>query len=62
MHPQNETQDVGKGEINHPTTWDEYPNGRFGDPKSPAYGGVDLWGGTLATSVSGEVWTMHRHN
>jgi len=50
VHPQSEIQDVGKGEINHPTTWDEYPNGRFGDPKSPAYGGVALWDGTLATS------------
>jgi len=36
--------EVGKGEINYASTWDEFPNGRFGDFKSPAYGGgVDLW-------------------
>jgi hypothetical protein len=41
-HPM--SHEAGKGELNHASTWDEFPNGRFGDIKSPAYGGgVDLW-------------------
>jgi len=40
----------GAGEINHPSTWDEYPNGRFGDAKSPAYGASEPWDSTIATS------------
>jgi methylenetetrahydrofolate reductase (NADPH) len=36
--------EAGKGELNNAATWDEFPNGRFGDVKSPAFGaGVDLW-------------------
>lgn len=30
-----------------PTTWDEFPNGRFGDARSPAYGNVDGYGASL---------------
>jgi len=26
-------------------TWDDFPNGRFGDVKSPAFGAGDQWGG-----------------
>ena len=37
--------DTGKGEANHAATWDEFPNGRFGDVNSPAFGSQDLWGG-----------------
>ncbi|KAH8928371.1 MTHFR-domain-containing protein [Atractiella rhizophila] len=29
------------------TTWDEFPNGRFGDARSPAYGEIDGWGVSL---------------
>lgn len=29
------------------TTWDEHPNGRFGDVRSPAYGELDGWGVSL---------------
>ncbi|KAF9792741.1 methylenetetrahydrofolate reductase-domain-containing protein [Thelephora terrestris] len=36
---------IGKGEANSASTWDEFPNGRFGDFKSPAYGVQDPWGG-----------------
>ncbi|KZT39245.1 methylenetetrahydrofolate reduct [Sistotremastrum suecicum HHB10207 ss-3] len=37
-------QEVGKGELNSEATWDEFPNGRFGDAKSPAFGiGQDPW-------------------
>ncbi|KAH9958319.1 methylenetetrahydrofolate reduct [Russula dissimulans] len=37
--------DTGKGEVNYAATWDEFPNGRFGDVNSPAFGNQDLWGG-----------------
>ncbi|KZV87402.1 MTHFR-domain-containing protein [Exidia glandulosa HHB12029] len=50
VHPPSDTTNVGKGELNDPSTWDEYPNGRFGDAKSPAYGGVEPWDSTLASS------------
>lgn len=30
--------------------WDEHPNGRFGDSRSPAYGELDGWGVSLKTS------------
>lgn len=32
-------------------SWDEYPNGRFTDVRSPAYGEIDGWGGGLKTTV-----------
>ncbi|KAH7923471.1 methylenetetrahydrofolate reduct [Leucogyrophana mollusca] len=35
----------GRGELNNAATWDEFPNGRFGDYKSPAFGAQDQWGG-----------------
>jgi hypothetical protein len=32
--------------------WDDFPNGRFGDAKSPAFGVVDPWdGGGLGVPV-----------
>jgi methylenetetrahydrofolate reductase (NADPH) len=36
--------EAGRGELNNATTWDEFPNGRFGDFKSPAFGNQDPWG------------------
>jgi methylenetetrahydrofolate reductase (NADPH) len=36
---------TGRGEVNYADTWDEFPNGRFGDANSPAFGSQDLWGG-----------------
>jgi methylenetetrahydrofolate reductase (NADPH) len=47
--------DTGKGEANYAATWDEFPNGRFGDVNSPAFGTQDLWGGfrrIVSTSAS----------
>lgn len=35
----------GRGEVSDAATWDEFPNGRFGDANSPAFGSQDLWGG-----------------
>ncbi|TFY82555.1 hypothetical protein EWM64_g1450 [Hericium alpestre] len=48
--------DVGKGEVNNAATWDEFPNGRFGDVNSPAYGTQDQWGGfsTLHSATSSQ--------
>ena len=33
-------------------SWDEYPNGRFTDVRSPAYGEIDGWGSGLKSTVS----------
>lgn len=30
--------EVGSGELNNAASWDDFPNGRFGDFKSPAFG------------------------
>ncbi|KAI6109683.1 methylenetetrahydrofolate reductase-domain-containing protein [Pisolithus sp. B1] len=45
-----EVEPPGRGELNNAATWDDFPNGRFGDYKSPAFGVQDQWGG-LALSV-----------
>ncbi|KAJ7286190.1 methylenetetrahydrofolate reductase-domain-containing protein [Mycena rebaudengoi] len=37
--------EAGRGELNNASTWDDFPNGRFGDFKSPAFGNNDPWGG-----------------
>ncbi|KAG5645575.1 hypothetical protein DXG03_005713 [Asterophora parasitica] len=42
--PPTETE-AGRGELNNAATWDDFPNGRFGDFKSPAFGNQDPWGG-----------------
>ena len=42
---------IGKGEITSASTWDEFPNGRFGDVQSPAYGVQDPWGGIASHPV-----------
>ena len=42
---------IGKGETTSASTWDEFPNGRFGDSKSPAYGVQDPWGGSPSHPV-----------
>jgi len=38
--------EAGRGELNNAATWDDFPNGRFGDFKSPAFGVQDPWGGS----------------
>ncbi|KAK7044270.1 methylenetetrahydrofolate reductase 1 [Paramarasmius palmivorus] len=42
--------EVGSGELNNADSWDDFPNGRFGDFKSPAWaiGEGDLWGNKVA--------------
>ncbi|KAJ7632947.1 methylenetetrahydrofolate reductase-domain-containing protein [Roridomyces roridus] len=37
--------EAGRGELNKAASWDDFPNGRFGDFKSPAFGSSDQWGG-----------------
>lgn len=34
-----------------PASWDEFPNGRFGDARSPAYGEMDGYGVSLKLPV-----------
>lgn len=43
--------EAGSGELNNAASWDDFPNGRFGDFKSPAYGNQDPWG-NVASIVS----------
>ena len=38
--------EAGQGELNNAASWDDFPNGRFGDYKSPAFGDQDLRGGS----------------
>jgi methylenetetrahydrofolate reductase (NADPH) len=38
--------EAGRGELNNAATWDDFPNGRFGDFKSPAFGDQDPRGGS----------------
>ncbi|KHN94605.1 methylenetetrahydrofolate reductase 2 [Metarhizium album ARSEF 1941] len=42
----------GEGVLGREATWDDFPNGRFGDSRSPAYGEIDGYGVTLHMSVS----------
>lgn len=37
----------GSGTLGRDATWDEFPNGRFGDSRSPAFGEIDGYGPTL---------------
>jgi len=53
-----ETQEPGKGEVNNASTWDEFPNGWFGDYKSPAFGTQsDPW--NSGTGLSRAVASSH---
>ncbi|KAI3604823.1 methylenetetrahydrofolate reductase [Moniliophthora roreri] len=52
--------EAGTGELNNADSWDDFPNGRFGDHKSPAWalGEGDLWGnlGLIITNKTLESW------
>ncbi|TKX26734.1 methylenetetrahydrofolate reductase-1 [Elsinoe australis] len=41
----------GEGSLGREATWDDYPNGRFGDARSPAYGEIDGYGTSLHVSI-----------
>ena len=47
---------IGRGEVSSASTWDEFPNGRFGDFQSPAYGVQDPWGGS---TIQVRQWLDH---
>ena len=40
----------GIGSLGREATWDDYPNGRFGDARSPAFGEIDGYGLSLHLS------------
>ena len=54
--PENE---ASKGEINNVADWDDFPNGRFGDFKSPAYGETDRWGSSALQSKASSAPIAH---
>lgn len=49
---------AGHGTMGKDATWDDFPNGRFGDSRSPAYGEIDGYGPSLkVTSTKAyELW------
>jgi methylenetetrahydrofolate reductase (NADPH) len=42
----------GEGALGREATWDDFPNGRWGDARSPAFGEIDGYGPTLHVSTS----------
>ncbi|QUC18871.1 uncharacterized protein UV8b_03112 [Ustilaginoidea virens] len=42
----------GEGVLGREATWDDFPNGRFGDSRSPAYGEIDGYGVSLHVSIT----------
>ena len=43
----------GVGSLGREATWDDYPNGRFGDARSPAFGEIDGYGTSLHMNPAG---------
>lgn len=41
----------GEGTLGREATWDDYPNGRWGDARSPAFGEIDGYGVSLHVSI-----------
>ncbi|KAK3075122.1 methylenetetrahydrofolate reductase 1 [Teratosphaeriaceae sp. CCFEE 6253] len=41
----------GEGAVGREATWDDFPNGRWGDVRSPAYGEIDGYGVSLHASI-----------
>lgn len=46
---------TGKGLLGKDANWDEFPNGRFGDSNSPAYGEIDGYGPSLKLRSSEQI-------
>ena len=42
----------GEGALGREATWDDFPNGRWGDARSPAFGEIDGYGPTLHVSTA----------
>lgn len=45
----------GEGSLGREATWDDFPNGRWGDARSPAYGEIDGYGVSLHMSVNSAI-------
>jgi methylenetetrahydrofolate reductase (NADPH) len=45
----------GEGSLGREATWDDFPNGRWGDARSPAYGEIDGYGVSLHMSVTSAI-------
>ncbi|KAG9241582.1 methylenetetrahydrofolate reductase-domain-containing protein [Calycina marina] len=45
----------GEGSLGREATWDDFPNGRWGDARSPAYGEIDGYGVSLHMSISSAI-------
>jgi methylenetetrahydrofolate reductase (NADPH) len=45
----------GEGALGREATWDDFPNGRWGDARSPAYGEIDGYGVSLHMSVTSAI-------
>ncbi|KAF2725174.1 methylenetetrahydrofolate reduct [Polychaeton citri CBS 116435] len=41
----------GTGDLGREATWDDFPNGRWGDARSPAFGEIDGYGVSLHVSI-----------
>lgn len=52
----------GSGTLGQSATWDEFPNGRFGDSRSPAFGEIDGYGPTIkvGNKKAYELWGSPR--
>ncbi|KAK3684966.1 putative methylenetetrahydrofolate reductase [Podospora appendiculata] len=52
----------GEGVLGREATWDDFPNGRWGDARSPAYGQIDGYGVSLHVTVAQalELWGSPR--
>ena len=51
----------GIGSLGREATWDDYPNGRFGDARSPAFGEIDGYGGPtlhVSPSTARQLWGL----
>lgn len=48
----------GLGALGREATWDDFPNGRWGDARSPAFGEIDGYGPSLhvTASVARRIW------
>ncbi|KAL3478412.1 methylenetetrahydrofolate reductase-domain-containing protein [Aspergillus californicus] len=48
----------GLGALGREATWDDFPNGRWGDARSPAFGEIDGYGPSLhvAPSIAHRIW------
>ncbi|KAF1969636.1 methylenetetrahydrofolate reductase 2 [Bimuria novae-zelandiae CBS 107.79] len=42
----------GEGSLGREATWDDFPNGRWGDARSPAFGEIDGYGPSLHVSTA----------